>query len=256
MAAQGFFLSEGDARILKDMIQEYRRKPKVQASADLSEANDAMFAPEVYVAEIPAAGIPAMIKEGDEWIPGSATCRVRRIWPKVVTGTEIDEGKYLLEEQEFVNRTVYNIDENAIAGTVIAATGTGTSSGTGDDWQGSEKFHLICRDKWGKWVIQRKPTQLVELCAQENAERNVPYECLLGTWNPDTALWCYDDAETVWAIDHRKGAPYAEVGWKGLYQEMSSNNEAHGGKIYICVSLDCETPEEGCNECNTTGTGS
>lgn len=90
---------------------------------------------------------------------------------------------------------------------------------------------------------------LVELCAQESAERNVPYTALLGTWNAAEGIWCYDDAPTVYAIDHRMGAPYAEEGWKGLYQAMPSSAEGHNGTLYICVSLDCEEPEEGCNDC-------
>ena len=90
---------------------------------------------------------------------------------------------------------------------------------------------------------------LVELCAQETAERNVPYTALLGTWNPDTNIYCYDNAPTVYAIDHRKGPPLAESGWKGLYQRMPSTVVAHNGFIYVNVSLDCELPEEGCNEC-------
>jgi hypothetical protein len=93
------------------------------------------------------------------------------------------------------------------------------------------------------------PAGLVELCSLETAERNVPYQCLIGTWNSDLYLWCYDDAATVYAIDHRKGAPHAEEGWKGLYQAMPSTNPDHGGTIYVCVSLDCELPEEGCNDC-------
>jgi hypothetical protein len=92
-------------------------------------------------------------------------------------------------------------------------------------------------------------TALVELCAQETASRNTPYTALLGTWNEGSNLWCYDDAETVYAIDHRYGMPLAELGWKGLYQKMASTVEAHGGWIYVCVSLDCEKPTEGCNLC-------
>ena len=95
-------------------------------------------------------------------------------------------------------------------------------------------------------VIRQCSAGLVELCAQENASRNTPYDCLLGTWDPDTNLWCYTDAETVTAIDHRIGPPLAEIEWKGLYQEMPSTTY---GRIFVCVSLDCELPPEGCNTC-------
>ena len=91
------------------------------------------------------------------------------------------------------------------------------------------------------------PVGLVELCAQEAATRNEPYHCLLGMWNPATNLWCYDSAPTVHAIDHRIGPPTADTGMKGLYQRMSSSVSGHNGVIYLCVSLDCEVPPEGCN---------
>jgi hypothetical protein len=90
---------------------------------------------------------------------------------------------------------------------------------------------------------------LVELCAQEAATRNTPYTALLGAWNAATQIWCYDSAPTVYAIDHRFGAAFAEVGWKGLYLPMPSTGEGHGGIIYVCVSLDCAEPPEGCNTC-------
>jgi hypothetical protein len=99
------------------------------------------------------------------------------------------------------------------------------------------------------WRILRMESdgQLVELCAQEAATRNEPYECLLGRWNADSGLWCYVDAPTVFAVDHRVGPPLAEENWKGLYQRMPSSNEEHNGSLYVCVSLDCEEPDEGCS---------
>jgi hypothetical protein len=97
------------------------------------------------------------------------------------------------------------------------------------------------------------PEKLEELCAQEDAERNVPYKCLLGEWSPSQARWCYS-SEEVWAIDHRMGAPFAEEGWKGLYQKMECSMTVGEGEeqetleeIWVCVSLDCELPPEGCS---------
>jgi len=92
-------------------------------------------------------------------------------------------------------------------------------------------------------------SKLVELCAQETATRNTPYEALLGTWDPSESKYCYDGAPTVMAVDHRYGMPLAETGSKGLYQAMPSSVEGHDGTLYVCVSLDCEAPPEGCNEC-------
>jgi hypothetical protein len=92
---------------------------------------------------------------------------------------------------------------------------------------------------------------LPELCALEDAVRNVPYTALLGIYSPDTHSWCYDGASTVYAIDHRYGMPLAEAGWKGSYQKLPSNVY---GVIYECISLDCKLPPEGCS-CEY-GTGS
>ena len=107
--------------------------------------------------------------------------------------------------------------------------------------ESGEGFHGFFRST----PIRRQRTKyLVELKAKETAARNTPYECLLGTWNPTTQLWEYDEeSETVWAIDHRSGSPYAEENWTGLYQAMPSEGSGHGGVIYVCVSLDCEEPE-------------
>jgi len=116
--------------------------------------------------------------------------------------------------------------------------------------------HWNCEDN--RWHIE--PTQIAttggrqleELCAKETAERNVPYQCELFVWNPTTARWCPGGGD-VWAIDHRYGAPHAEAGWKGLYQRMpySGNLSSSSGddaidEIWVCVSLDCELPPEGC----------
>jgi len=93
---------------------------------------------------------------------------------------------------------------------------------------------------------------LVELCAQEDAERNVPYLCLKGSWDKEKLRYCYDAEEEVYAIDHRMGAPFAEEGWKGLYQRMPADflhGEVQIDEIWVCVSLDCEEPPEGCS-CN------
>jgi len=103
----------------------------------------------------------------------------------------------------------------------------------------------------GLGLVRRSSSgaELVELCAQETATRNTPYTALLGTWDPSESKYCYDDAPTVMAVDHRYGMPLAETGSKGLYQAMSSSVEGHDGTLYVCVSLDCEAPPEGCNEC-------
>lgn len=72
-------------------------------------------------------------------------------------------------------------------------------------------------------------------------------------------MFCYNAAQTVWAIDHRYGMPaYAESGWKGLYQAESVNMDVYEADdteqanpiriktLYILVTLDCSKPPEGC----------
>lgn len=96
-------------------------------------------------------------------------------------------------------------------------------------------------------VMRTCPTAgLVELCAQATATRSTPYDCLLGVWDPAEDKYCYDNASTVKAIDYRMGPPLAETGWRGMYQPMKSDTY---GILYVCVSLDCEVPDEGCVEC-------
>ena len=261
--SRAYYLTPDDAQILRQVVQEYRRKnqgmldsiavprhPYAMEEAPGTPGDD-LFPPEVYIIELPQAsgtgtstgtgtgevgGIPPMREEDDVYIPGEAECRVWKTWPK----GEGDDEEKLIEAQDPAvadfKHSVLNISPTRITGS------------------GINKFRIAWRDKYGRYFTQQPSKELVELCAQETAERNVPYQCLLGVWDPDVELWCYDEAETVWAIDHRKGAPHAEEGWKGLYQEMSSNVENREGKIYVCVSLDCEEPEEGCNECEGTGT--
>lgn len=245
---KAYYLTEDDAVILRKVLQEYRNHDRsfgdsVQIPRHphaIEEMggypSDDIFTPECYVIEIPRNGIPAAeIDEEGHFIPGEADCDVYKTWP-------LNEDEEELVKTHFDHK-IHNLSQESIQG---SSEETGTGSGTGTT-EGSGKFQLAWRDKFGTWFTSKTVSnQLVELCALEEAERNIPYECLLGTWNPDVQLWCYDNAETVWAIDHRKGAPHAEEGWKGLYQEMPSNNPDHDGKIYICVSLDCSTPEEGC----------
>jgi hypothetical protein len=113
-------------------------------------------------------------------------------------------------------------------------------------------YAIVWRDKLGSWLavpMGGESVKLVELCAQETAERNVPYLCWKGEWDEEKLRYCYDAEEEVYAIDHRMGAPFAEEGWKGLYQRMPADflhGEVQIDEIWVCVSLDCELPPEGC----------
>jgi len=244
MAEEGFFLTKESGNALLQMVQDYRKSSRGQASYGVPGDMDGyppddIFAPECYVAEIPAGGIPP-IQLGEQIIPGSALCNIYKI------SLTADGENEPLVDADFQLK-VHNLSTEWITG-VSGETGTGTGA--------SQRFQLIWRDKFGRWFAEKgaASTQLVELCAQEDAERNVVYDCLKGTWDPDLGLWCYDDAPTVKAIDHREGMPnYAEEGWKGLYQEMPSTEY---GLIYVLVTLDCSRPSEGCSCSTGTGTGS
>jgi len=107
-----------------------------------------------------------------------------------------------------------------------------------------------------RWRVMTLENKLTELCAKATAERNVPYLCWKGVWDATKLRYCYDTEDEVYAIDHRMGAPHAEEGWKGLYQRMPADFTIGEGEeavaiseIWVCVSLDCEEPPEGCT-CN------
>lgn len=241
---KAFYVNEEDAAILKEVVQDYRRRHPFPARASLTpfigempgDYGDDIFTPEVYVALIPEDGIPALIKDGDNYIPGYADCTIYKMWPvEASTGTGTETG---------LIATYFDHRVNNLSTLVITRSG-------------DQIFCLVHRDKYGDWFVMPSGSgsKLVELCSLEDAERNVPYTALLGTWDPSQQIYCYDNAETVYAIDHRIGPPTAEIGWKGQYQEEISTNPEHNGKIYVLISLDCELPPEGCNECLGTGSG-
>lgn len=122
-----------------------------------------------------------------------------------------------------------------------------------------EGFHGFWRGTPARRTRKSTGLKLDELCAQQTAERNKPYKCLRGKWNKSLGMFCYDDAKTVWAIDHRYGMPaYAETGWKGLYQAEPVNMDVYEADdteqtnpiriktLYVLVTLDCEKPPEEC----------
>ena len=251
MSSKVLVLTEEDAQLLRDMLQEHRNRDRgLQDSLpshpySMEEVpgypSDDIFTPEVYVAEIPEEGIPPLTKSGDKYRPGKAKCK---IWRMNMGIDPDDESEHEMKELHF-HHWVFNL---------------------GLDWIERDEpdiFTIVWRDKFGRWFT--KPTgaesiKLIELCSLETASRNVPYNCLKGTWDPSTNLWYYDGETVVEAIDHRMGAPHAEPGWKGLYMKMPSTVETGTGTgeetgtgtesegvIYVCVSLDCEEPPEGCD---------
>jgi hypothetical protein len=245
-------LTEEDATLLRNVLQEFRNRDRgLQDSLpshpySMEEVpgypSDDIFTPEVYVAEIPEDGIPPLTKSGDKYQPGKAKCT---IW-RMNMGIDPDEdSEHEMKELHF-HHWVFNLSTAWI------------------ERDGEDIFTIVWRDKFGRWFTKpgAESVTLIELCSLESADRNTPYACIRGVWDPYSKRWSYPDQDdVVTAIDHRMGSPYAEPGWKGLYMKMPSRDEETGtgtgggtgtgteseGVIYVCVSLDCAEPPEGCD---------
>lgn len=139
-----FFLTDSDRRALQTLIDRERRGIRNTTG----RANDGggiedqeQQGPEVYVALVPAGGIPARVGI----VPGSAVCTIYQIHEEVVgTGIEAE-----LTPITGTTRKVWNLSLSAIDGgeyvpvhrdkfgswlasASTATTGTGTGTGTGD----------------------------------------------------------------------------------------------------------------------------
>ncbi len=128
--ADGYYLSESDLAVLKEMLAWYKRQPgntqnrHGDSSIDFADHP----APEVYVAFTPLAGIPALV----DATPGSATCDIYRI----LNGVLVPAGSPL-------QRTVYNISQTTVVG------------GT---------YVKVERDKWGSWVTEAEAFVVIPAC--------------------------------------------------------------------------------------------
>lgn len=163
--------SEDSAKLIKSVVEEYLRRNRSKYQTHWQEENrDTIFAPEVYIAEVPAGGIPALTRTtvaetgtGSEttcrYIPGSATCNIYKIQVSYTaetgTGTGYTEVIELVDAE--FDKTVYNVSTTAIAGTSAAvSTGTGTASATGTSTTSCTKlFVVVKRDKYGKWLAEQ-----------------------------------------------------------------------------------------------------
>lgn len=129
--ADAYFLNDNDRRTLKELIREFENRRQNQSSQSGDEKPPQ--APEVYVARVPAGGIPAL-DEGYTGtgtgtgsiapdMPGSAVCAVYRL---VVDSAGTP---YLIRVAD-LNKVVYNLSSSIV---------------TGNGWI------LVSRDKFGYW---------------------------------------------------------------------------------------------------------
>lgn len=129
--AELYALNEKDQATLREMMREY--KGRRQNTPSRTDGDDKFMAPEVYVARVPAGGIPA-IDEGYTGTgtgtgstlpdsPGSAVCAVYRV---VVDAA----GTSALIRVFDLNKVVYNMSSHVVSGA---------------------SWILVTRDKFGYW---------------------------------------------------------------------------------------------------------
>lgn len=160
--------SEDSMKLIKGMVEDYLRRNRSKYPLDhFEEPRDTIFAPEVYIAEVPVGGIPALTKSRPDedtgsgtsyvcrYIPGSASCNIYKI--QVSYTAETGTGTGYTEVIELVNaefdKTVYNVSTTAISGpsaTTGTATATGTSTASCD-----KIFVVVKRDKYGRWLAEQ-----------------------------------------------------------------------------------------------------
>ena len=108
-------------------------------------------------------------------------------------------------------------------------------------------------DSSGTRMVTRRSSSVDELywCILMEAHpgRGICFSILVGTWCPMEHQFRFDcDAEEFeTGIDFHYGVPYPEEpGARGWFKRMPSA-WTDSGYIYVCVSLDCESPGE-CGE--------
>lgn len=167
--------SDDAMKLIKSTVEDYlRRNRSKYGTTYQEEVKDTIFAPEVYIAEVPSGGIPALTRSsvavtgtGSEtacrYTPGSALCNIYKIQVSYTqetgTGTGYTEVIELVDAE--FDKTVYNVSTTAISGTSAAAstgtgTATGTATGTGTAATTCTKvFVVVKRDKFGKWLAEQ-----------------------------------------------------------------------------------------------------
>lgn len=69
------------------------------------------------------------------------------------------------------------------------------------------------------------------------------FDILIGTWCPAEGGYRFDCESVDYevGIDYHTGVPYPGTGARGWFKRMPCSQTA-SGFIYLCVSLDCESP--------------
>lgn len=143
-------ISSADAKILK-RIARLVAAPKGPGDPSRVDPADMYLTPEVYIAELPEGGIPALTVSGGLYIPGTASCRICRIQLDQTTSQ-------LVIKQEYFNQTVFNISLCHI-GSDLHGTDTGTGTGSVIGAYSTGRFRVVQRDKFGRWLIEQRLTK-------------------------------------------------------------------------------------------------
>lgn len=119
-------LSPNDVRVVKELVEKVRKLP--QNNPLLTTQDRPQGSPEVYIAKVPSAGIPALTLVGEAGTaggndqPGQANCDIYRI--------DISVDPPELIGVDGLNKTVYNVYQNDI----------------------TEPYVVIARSKFGRWL--------------------------------------------------------------------------------------------------------
>lgn len=158
-------LTPDEAKLLKEMIRELRNRNRSEPSSEITET---YLTPEVYVAEVPPGGIPAMRFSAST--PGSlvmdpASCTIY----KIVNGE--------LVANEF-KQNVYNVSTVPIS---KAAT----------------NYKIVWRDKYGSWITEGHGCKCCEECLIYHDTFSVADT---GTGTGDEGLDLYEVISGDWVI--------------------------------------------------------
>ncbi len=248
MNMKAIYLTEDDARVLRQIVHEFRERNQSLPSSEPTHPygteessgtpSDDIFTPEVYVVEVPDDGIPGMSKVGDKYVPGKAECKVHRLRP--LTGELTGTGTGTGEDKEYLDGLHFKVLAHNLGDRIEGGgleTGTGTVNGTSE-------FRLAWRTKYGRWFIDQA-IQLYEFCLQEDHPgRGVVFEVKLGKWDSDSHSWCFE-GDNEKAIDWRYDVPYPGAGSRGQGYFLPSKEY---DRILIPIDMDCSSPGA-CPEC-------
>ena len=134
--ADGYYLTPEDYRTLKAMMDQFRKSGSLvnrQSRGVYMDPDDAIQAPEVYIAKVTSPGIPGLEEVGTAAAePGSASCDIYQIVGGELVLTELD-------------KTIYNLNQAPVH----------------HDWI------PVVRDKWGSWLVSIGEFRALGKCASD-----------------------------------------------------------------------------------------